>query len=247
MIFFKKTVQHLYNRYLDSLSSHKNEKFYSIFYRSWNKFFKKYDPEIEIRVGKKNLFLNLSHKLPIFYRKYPNYDRALPRVCKKISEIDGQLNVIDIGANIGDTVSLITDEVTGNFLCIDGDKKYLPVLEKNIEKISKVNKVKIVRCYCGNSIKDESISIDRIGGTAKIITTSLSNNKKQVYDVEIKSLDEIMIKNPDFQYSNLLKIDTDGFEINILESGSSFIKKLSLLYILSTHLNYIYKIIKIPN
>jgi len=227
----KSAVQYCYNKYLNGLYLGKTPKLYSVMYSIWRRFFTKFDPEIKIKVGKKFLFLNLSHQLPVYYYKYPNYDRALPRICKKLKEIDKRLFIVDIGANIGDTVYLITDTTKGSFLCVEGDEKYLPILEKNIKQISTNNHIRIEECYCGNETEEKTF-ISRTGGTAKII----KKNKQNIEGIEsqvlkMKSLDRIIRDNPNFGNSNLLKIDTDGFEIDILNSGKTFIKDVKpLLY-----------------
>jgi FkbM family methyltransferase len=200
-------------------------------YQVLGRVFIKLDPVVKVRIGKKFLFLNLSHQLPVYYYKYPQYDRALPRICRALKRIDKRLYVIDIGANIGDTVSLITDVTKGNFLCVEGDEKYLPTLERNIKQISGDNHIKIERSYCGNEGKAKAFIV-RKEGTAKIVKSSQSNIEKNGLRVlKIKSLDKIIENNPRFKNANLLKIDTDGFEKDILESGKKFVRGANpLLY-----------------
>ena len=230
-LIFKDIIQYQYNKILDGLYSGKKSKLYLVTFLIFKKIFKKLDPEIKVKIGNKYMFMNMSHTLPINYYRFSNYDRALPRICEKLKNIDNKLYVVDIGANIGDTVSLITDIVSGNFLCIEGDEKFIPFLEKNTKQIDTTSNILIERCYCGNET-EEKMSIDRANGTAKIIKTDvMENNKNVVLNLEIRSLDKIIENYPDFKDSNILKIDTDGFEIDILSSGKQFIKNSKpLLY-----------------
>ena len=221
---FKKIIQYYYNKYLINLGSGKKSILYPMVYKILEKIFIKLDPEVKVKIGNKLLFMNLSHKLPLYYYQYKNYDRALPRICKQLKGIDGRLVVIDIGANIGDTVSLITDTIEGDFLCVEGDEKYLPILEKNVGQIPTANSIKIEKSYCGEETK-EKVSINRANGTAKIIKGITSVNKDGATGTfKTKSLLKIIDDNPTFKKANLLKIDTDGFEINILNSGKTFLK-----------------------
>ncbi len=177
------------------------------------------DPIVEKKIGNKLLQMKESHKLPLYFAEFPFYDRALPRICKELKKIDGYLSVIDIGANIGDTVSLITDEVQGSFLCVDGDKEYIPFLKNNTGKI-KESKIVIEESYCGESnAQDGKLEIRRENGTARL---EWKNEKQD--DIKLKSLDKIVEKQELFKKANLLKIDTDGFEISVLKSGELFIK-----------------------
>jgi len=127
--------------------------------------------------------------------------------------------VIDIGANIGDTVSLINDEVDGKFLCVEGDDKFFLILEKNIKLIKEPSLVKIEKCYCGNKVNN--FSIIRENGTAKMVKSKLSNNNFLL----IKTLDDIVNKNISFGFFNILKIDTDVFEIDVLNGSKNFLKE----------------------
>jgi len=180
------------------------------------------DPIVERKIGEKTLRMQQSHKLPLYYERFPFYDRALPRISKKVSEIDGYLSFIDIGANIGDTISLITDKVNGSFLCVEGDKNYAQFLKANISSLKNSN-VTIEECYCGETYnQSEGLTIHRENGTARLEADKGIVGQD---NVKLKSLDNIIKENPLFKETNLLKIDTDGFEINVLKSGGEFIKK----------------------
>jgi len=218
-----KLTVYMYRNYLIGLKQKNGSLFYQAIYYIWKKFFIKFDPEIWMPLENKSLFLNLSHRLPIYYYLYPKYDRALTRICKKIKEIDNKLFLIDIGANIGDTVFFITNEINGNFLCIEGDIEYLPFLEKNITTFGPDNIIKISKNYCGIESGQEFF-INRTDGTASILKSELKSNENKT-PINIKTLDKIIEENKDFENSNIVKIDTDGFEINILTSGKEFIEK----------------------
>ena len=213
-----------YKKLLNFVNYGKKIKLYLIMHIIRKKILKNFDPEIKVKIGERFLFINLAHKLPIYYYKYSNYDRALPRISKKLKEIDKQLCVIDIGANIGDTIFFITNVAKGSFLCVEGNKNFLPILEKNIKHAANINHIKIEQCYCGDDTNNE-FSITQNNGTAKIIKENKSNtNGKSATKIMIKKLDDIINDHMEFAHSNLLKIDTDGYEIEVLKSGVNFIK-----------------------
>lgn len=179
------------------------------------------DPIVRRIIGRKVLYMRESHKLHIYYARNPLYDRALPRICKKINEIDGKLILIDIGANVGDTVSLITDEVPGSFLCMEGDSEYLSLLKLNTANIKNSN-VFIQESFCSEDVSNDTYKVERFDGTAKLIAgggIDLQN------DISFMSLDSAIAKYPLFHDTNVLKIDTDGFEISVLKSGPIFLSK----------------------
>ncbi len=181
------------------------------------------DPIVEKKVGKKYLHMPSSHKLPVYYDAFSLYDRALPRICQKINERDGYLALIDIGANIGDSVSLVTDEVQGSFLCIEGDDEYLPFLKINTNNL-KGSQVSIEESYCSEHDGGGShcLTVERNNGTAKIVS---SKNDNHGIDARFKTLNTIVEQHAHFNNANVVKIDTDGFEINVLLGGEKFLQQ----------------------
>jgi FkbM family methyltransferase len=173
---------------------------------------------IKQKIGNTSIFIDPSHKLPTYYTDFKFYDRVLPKLAKHVKDSDEYLKFIDIGANIGDTVKLVDAEVKGKFLCIEGDSEFLELLNKNVETI-KESSVTVVNSYCGDSDeKNDNLKVLSKDGTAKLVFS-----ENTVSNLETKTLDTIISENKDFSNSNILKIDTDGFEINILKGAKKFI------------------------
>ncbi len=178
------------------------------------------DPIVEKRVGKKLLKMRESHMLPFYMENNPFYDRALPYICEEISKLEGTLKVVDIGANIGDSVALITDRVKGSFLCIEGDPDFLPILKENVKKFKDI-KVEIEESFCAaRDERESSVTIDRSNGTAKIV----QGGEKEKDVSSLKKLDTIIKEHLIFGKANVLKIDTDGYELNVLRGGQNLLR-----------------------
>jgi len=163
----------------------------------------------------KEMYMRESHRLPFYLDNFKLYDRALPRISKAIKEIEGHLTFVDIGANIGDTVELVTMKAEGKFLCIEGDKDFCDILKMNCKE--NLN-VELEESFCGET--DETcndIVLDKSGGTGKLENIKTGENK-----LVFKKLDTIIKEHKKFDKANLVKIDTDGFEISILK-GSEFV------------------------
>jgi FkbM family methyltransferase len=177
------------------------------------------DPIVLIAVGKKNLYMYASHDLPILKSKYRYYDTALPRICKFLQQKEGQINVIDVGANIGDTISLIDDEVKANFLCIEGYDKYFELLLTNTqnfqdvicekvlvsdrEELSNVNWVQ----DCGNAYLSNTIDRDRDNSSS------------------VTTIDRLIEKHSAFDRTNLLKVDTEGYDYKVIRGAKNLLEK----------------------
>jgi FkbM family methyltransferase len=175
------------------------------------------DPHVLVYIGNKKLEMLLSQKTPFYYAFFGAYDRALPRICETLKKIDNGLTVIDIGANIGDTASLISEKIDGaSILCIEGDENFLYFLLRNIKMI-KNNNIVIEPYFCVDKTENNQLSIESKNGTAHL---SYSGKKKLT---NVDTLDNILKRNDSFGEANLLKIDTDGFEITVLNGAKKLL------------------------
>ncbi|WP_254014306.1 FkbM family methyltransferase [Limnofasciculus baicalensis] len=163
--------------------------------------------------------MNTSHNLPQIKAHNPYYDTALPRICKFVKEKQGHLTLIDVGANIGDTVSLITDLVTGSFLCIEPDKKYFELLVRNTENIQNVT---VENVLVSEEEESSNISLVQVRGTAYI---SASENGDISTDWETTTIDKLAEKHQDFLKTNIVKIDTDGYDYKVIRGAKKLMSE----------------------
>ena len=89
------------------------------------------NPIIKLEFRGFSLSMPLSHTIFYYQKLYPNYDMGLHKIAKFIEQKDGFLNIIDIGANIGDTV-VFTSVYKANYLLIEGEESYLNLIENNL-------------------------------------------------------------------------------------------------------------------
>jgi FkbM family methyltransferase len=177
------------------------------------------DPIVNIWEGKTKLRMRLSHKNVLYYAMFPMYDKALPRISAYIQAIEGKLVMIDVGANIGDTAALISETVSGtSILCIEGNEKILEFLNHNA-KLIKNNSVTIEPRFCTDSSSNIGFSVDMHYGTAKLI-------KNETSSIQGDTLDNMVNRHSEFQKTNLLKIDTDGFEITVFNGAKKLIQQI---------------------
>src|SRR5689334_7955957 len=65
------------------------------------------DAVVTVTVRGVALAMTASHDLPELVSKYPHYDTALPRIAAFVKKTHGYLSMIDVGANISDSVALV--------------------------------------------------------------------------------------------------------------------------------------------
>lgn len=175
-----------------------------------------YDPIIKIQIGEKPIYMNFSHQLPLYLVQYILYDTALPRIVKKIG-VNKKLNIVDVGANVGDTTALIkTSNSNVNILCVEGNTAYSMLLKKNYQDDRAVF---IEESFCSDVREVKNISLNTKNGTATI------NLHNRVDDqVDFLTLDEIIQKYEEFINIDLIKVDTDGFDYKVLRGTTQILK-----------------------
>lgn len=174
-----------------------------------------YDPLVSVRIGNEKIKLNLSHQLPEILLLFPNYNFNLARIVKYTEEKVGNSTIIDIGANVGDTVAFIRNYSDAPILCIDGEEHFVKLLKENTKQYTNV---KICKTLVGSENKVDNIKLSSHKGTASIEASTDS--------VSVRTLSNILDEFPQFHNSKMLKTDTDGFDTIILRSCEDYLKKV---------------------
>lgn len=177
---------------------------------------------VEMPYGNFSIFLPPGHKLDLYQKLHPKYDRFLPVLVEAL--VDGGL-VVDVGANVGDTLaSMVERNPSLEYLCIEADDDFFQCLERNIKKINAHNKNTSIRAHkklIGKSISGVSLAGD--GGSKHAIINSI-NGIKSI------SLDELLCED-EKMHLRLLKSDVDGFDYDVLDSaGSALVNNFPILY-----------------
>ena len=163
-----------------------------------------------------SILLPLNHMLPDYQKAHPKYDKLLPIISKYINQNE---MIIDIGANVGDSLAGMVDENPNPiYLCIEPEDEFYSYLLRNVDIIQKKIpnlKIHLLKQFVGNQITN--VSLDKKGGTAK--ANLISGNIKS------KTLDDILNDFENIKKINLLKVDTDGFDYDVLESSLKTIEK----------------------
>src|SRR5690606_14590410 len=118
-----------------------------------------------IKIGNQKIKAPLSHPLFNILAMYPDYNFNLARIVNYVESKYKSITIIDIGANIGDTVAFIRNFSDAPILCIDGEKKYLEILNKNI---SFYKDIEVCEALVGKENKKERIKLKSKKGTAQV-------------------------------------------------------------------------------
>lgn len=188
--------------------------FHSIKRRLIKSFTKLYDPNVELAIGNSTIKIPLSHDLRDIVRLYPEYNYNLARIVAHLNKRNALTKVIDIGANIGDTVAFIKSMADVPILCIDGEAKFVKLLRENTSSLANVF---VCESLVGAENKKVTLQLKSDKGTAHL--------REGGNAVMMRTLDNILDEYTEFKTSNIIKTDTDGFDTIILRSCEAFLQK----------------------
>lgn len=170
------------------------------------------------------------HKTYRYMQKFKNYDVKLAFFSKLVATKYSNSTIVDIGANIGDTLTIIKNGAWRSpVLCIEGNSyfyKYLMINAKNYENI------KCLHALVSDVDGDIKVSENRYVGS-----TNFQINTERGVSIPSMTLAEIF-KKAGVTECCLIKSDTDGFDFKILQSSMSIIKKYTPVLFFEYDINW---------
>jgi FkbM family methyltransferase len=164
------------------------------------------DPVVRATVHGVELLLPLSHDLPRHIAKFPYYDTVLPNLVRFLiqeARVARPLTIVDVGANIGDTVRML-DAAAGagniSFICVAPDDVFLALLHRNSQGLA----VEVHSFLAASRTEEINAAFQRNSGTAAVIAGAEPRRAC--------ALDDILLE----RHIDLVKIDTDGYELEVI-------------------------------
>ncbi len=136
---------------------------------------------------------------------------------------------IDVGAHIG-RFSIILANKGSKVIAIEPSRKNFQAIKKNIKLNNLKNKIKTVMVGCGEKKEDKILYfIPHNEGLSSL--EKKEGAKKEI--IKIEKLDNIY-KNLDLNFKDVdvIKIDVEGFELNVLKGGQDILKKSSAMLVI---------------
>ena len=141
---FARYVEKLYNRRLQNKSK---------------------DAPVLSRLNHQLFTCPFSHKLLFYQKEFPLYDRQLAKLCFYMKkQLNRSLNIIDVGANVGDSVVNIGIN-DAFYLCIEGDYSFSRYLEYNLKKY----RHSLERCLLSDCDEDLPYTLNISNGTGHLV------------------------------------------------------------------------------
>ena len=153
--------------------------------------------------------------------------------------------VFDVGAHYGETIKLFYKRLKlDKIYSFEASPKNFEILQKNVSKYNS-KKIEIHNYGVGEQISKNYINqtLESSSSTINQINEKSKYFKKKLKILNIKNKDSFQIKIPikiltldyfieknKIKYIDLLKIDTEGYELNVLKGLSKHNKKVKLVY-----------------
>ncbi len=157
--------------------------------------------DVDVPLWGRRFRLPADHHLPFIVRSNPFWSLSLAHCASALMR--SPMTVLDIGANVGDSVVLLEQEMPGQcrFVCVEPNPAWIPYLERNTAGVN----IEILPYFVGEGQRLE-IQAGAPGTAGSRISDS---------GVVSRPLDEIC----EGRQIDLIKVDTDGFDYAILRSG----------------------------
>lgn len=172
----------------------------------------------KVKVG--NYFVDMPGNNPQIstYKYEPEVNTQLARLTVCIFDKYKDLTVLDIGANVGDTIAVIKSAVDIPIIGVEGDAISYGFLEKNTAQFQQVT---IIKEFLGEKSQTLQVALEKGGWNTTLVPSETSGNQ-----LTLKTLDEVLAEH---RLSNLtlklLKVDTEGFDTIILRGAFALIQR----------------------
>ena len=173
--------------------------------------------EQEITIGGKLIYTDCA-PLAESYLNYPETNRASTRVIHVIKEFYDDFQAVDIGANCGDTIAFLFDGWSGKVLAVEPDEQCQKWLQRNWGQDARV---KITQKWLGRARGQMRVNASKTGWNTSLESSSSAGS----LEIEINTLDEVLLGDPEFNHVKFIKVDTEGYDGQILLGSRKTLQK----------------------
>lgn len=174
--------------------------------------------DVEVKVGNYSIVMPGYNVQAVNYRLYPDLNAQFGRLAKTVHSFYPDMTLIDVGANVGDTIAVVKTQVDIPVIGVEGDEVTYSYLKRNSKLFSDIE---LVNTFLGEKTEEMKVSFEKSGWNATIIP-----GEKGEQQISFKTLDAV-IADGNFNNRNLklLKVDVEGFDTIVLRGAWDIIHK----------------------
>jgi len=167
--------------------------------------------------------------LPQLQRDNLMYDRFVPYLAMLADECQGKdpsAWIVDIGANVGDTVASMIRHTCANVVCVEPTDEYYKLCQENIQGFGYelAGRIHLIKAYIAQNSEEKYVSKVEHGTAIQVKTEG--NAEAPTYTLP-QLLQLMRIQS---EQISLIKIDTDGYDAECIMSLGQCLKNISPLF-----------------
>jgi FkbM family methyltransferase len=172
----------------------------------------------KVKVGNFDILMPGNNPQISNYKYQPDLNKQLARLTTLVHSKYPNLTVIDIGANVGDTIAVIKTQIDIPIIAIEGDDISFSFLQKNVQQFESITPIKQ---FLGEAERKISVKLNKSGWNTTLIPQSEGTNQ-----LMLKPLDDVLDANGLSERElKLIKIDIEGFDTIVLRGAEKIISK----------------------
>ena len=172
------------------------------------------DPIVNFSLGESRLRLPLSHEFPFYRKLFLEYALNLGRVSFYTTCKYPDSTMIDVGANVGDSVAIVRMFSEIPILCVEGEPGFFKLLAENTKGVPDIELEHTFLGATGDNVR--AIHVAR--GNAQLTLGPAPARAK------ICTLSETLMRHARFATAKLLKLDAEGFDCKILTTERELLR-----------------------
>ncbi|NOT90683.1 FkbM family methyltransferase [Ferruginibacter sp.] len=170
----------------------------------------------KVNVG--NFILSMPGNNPLVrhYERFPKYNIKLGQLAGIILKKYPDAVMLDVGANVGDTVAVVRSAVNIPIIAVEGDEFTYSFLQKNAPLFEQLE---IINQFLGEESKEQSVDMLKEGWNTTIIPKESNSGNSKV--LNFKTLDDVLTvsKFGRSKKVKLIKVDAEGYDTIILRGA----------------------------
>lgn len=182
---------------------------------------------VDAQLYGQRLRMPAEHSLAAILASHPQYNRPLALAVKALADAGGPLpiTVVDVGANIGETIAVIEEHNPGlcTYLSIEADEEIAELCSLNHHGNPRVE---TVQCFIGENegavvrLEDDG----RANPSTKLVADSGATDDSTQH--RLVRLDALAARFAETHGSlSLIKVDTEGYDFSVLRSGAELLER----------------------
>ena len=171
--------------------------------------------ERKIMVGNFMIGMPQNNIQLVNYKIQPGLNMEIGRLASAVHKKYPGMTAIDIGANTGDTISIIRSAVDCPVIGIEGDDVSYNFLERNVKQFKNVS---IEKVFLGERSEKMNVHMGSEGWNNTIIPT-----KSEGKEVSFRTLNEVIAEKYAMHDIKFVKLDIEGYDTIALRGAQNVI------------------------